>query len=90
METNIKGIYAAGDVCHANWKSSNHWLQMRLWTQARQMGMFAAQCMYTSLQSHGVEKKDLDFCFEMLFSKISRTMELVHYCLSKQPFRQSH
>ena len=65
METNIKGIYAAGDVCHANWKSSNHWFQMRLWTQARQMGMFAAQCMYTSLQSHGVEKKDLDFCFEM-------------------------
>ena len=65
METSIKDIYAAGDVCHVNWDSSKHWFQMRLWTQARQMGMFAAQCMYTSLQSNGNEKKDLDFCFEM-------------------------
>jgi len=34
------------------------WLQMRLWTQARQMGQFAAQCMADE------EKNDLDFCFE--------------------------
>ena len=65
METNIKDIYAAGDVCHVNWKSAKHWFQMRLWTQARQMGMYAAQCMSTSVQSGGAEKKDLDFCFEM-------------------------
>ena len=65
METNIKDIYAAGDVCFANWDHSKHWFQMCLWTQARQMGMFAAQCMFTSLQSDRQEKKDLDFCFEM-------------------------
>ena len=65
METNIKDIHAAGDVCHVNWHNSKHWFQMRLWTQARQMGMFAAQCMYTCLNSDRNEKKDLDFCFEM-------------------------
>ena len=65
METNITDIYAAGDVCDANWRHSKHWFQMRLWTQARQMGMFAAQCMETSLQSDRSENKDLDFCFEM-------------------------
>ena len=66
METSVKDIYAAGDVCNANWDQSKHWFQMRLWTQARQMGMFAAQCMFTSLQSDRQQKKDLDFCFEML------------------------
>ena len=65
METNIKDIYAAGDVCHAKWDHSKHWFQMRLWTQARQMGMFAAQSMVSSIQSNRAEKKDLDFCFEM-------------------------
>ena len=56
METNVEGIYAAGDVCHAGWvdnrvgqvdstPSSKHWFQMRLWTQARQMGLHAGQCM---------------------------------------------
>ena len=34
METCIPGIYAAGDVCQADWGShSKHWFQMRLWTQ---------------------------------------------------------
>jgi len=34
METSIPGIYAAGDVCQADWGShSQHWFQMRLWTQ---------------------------------------------------------
>ena len=65
METSVKDIYAAGDVCHVSWDTSKHWFQMRLWTQARQMGMFAAQCMFTSLLSNGKEKRDIDFCFEM-------------------------
>lgn len=56
-------IYAAGDVCSCSWGKSPHWLQMRLWTQARQMGIFAAQCMI----SHQETDKDptLDFCFEV-------------------------
>jgi thioredoxin reductase len=52
METNFPGVYAAGDVCHAEWGShSKHWFQMRLWTQARQMGLYAAHCMATELVS---------------------------------------
>ena len=65
METNIPNIHAAGDVCCANWTHSKHWFQMRLWTQARQMGMYAAQCMEVSVRTERREKKDLDFCFEM-------------------------
>ena len=42
MQTNIKGIFAAGDVCSCqHWDHSPHWIQMRLWTQARQMGAYA-------------------------------------------------
>jgi len=62
MQTSDNNIYAAGDICQAQWSWSKHWIQMRLWTQARQMGMFAAKCMYYyNIQ----EPIDLDFCFEM-------------------------
>ena len=65
METSVARVYAAGDVCHADWTPSRHWFQMRLWTQARQMGMFAGQCMQVEFESDGKEKKDLDFSFEL-------------------------
>ena len=39
--------------------------QMRLWTQARQMGLYSAHCMSTELENSGIEKQVLDFCFEM-------------------------
>lgn len=66
METNLPDVYAAGDVCFADWGShSKHWFQMRLWTQARQMGLYAAHCLSTSHQSNGEERHTLDFCFEM-------------------------
>ena len=35
---------------------------MRLWTQARQMGQYAGQCVQAAWLG---QKKDLDFCFEM-------------------------
>jgi NADPH-dependent 2,4-dienoyl-CoA reductase/sulfur reductase-like enzyme len=45
METSAGGVYAAGDVVSPRWAtgegSSKHWMQMRLWTQARQMGLYA-------------------------------------------------
>ena len=42
----LADVYAAGDVCNTSmWEYEAHWHQMRLWTQARQMGAFAAQCM---------------------------------------------
>ena len=62
MRTSKLDIYAAGDVCSAGWDPAHHWLQMRLWTQARQMGMQAAKSMVT--HANGMES-DLDFCFEM-------------------------
>ena len=65
METNLKHVYAAGDVAScAKWKHSPLWFQMRLWTQARQLGSYAGQCVHTAWQDNG-NSKDLDFCFEI-------------------------
>lgn len=61
METSLSDIFAAGDVCTVNW-TSEHWFQMRLWTQARQMGMYAAKCMHSI---HINETLLQDFCFEL-------------------------
>uniref|UniRef100_A0A3B3ZKP6 Pyridine nucleotide-disulfide oxidoreductase domain-containing protein 1 n=1 Tax=Periophthalmus magnuspinnatus TaxID=409849 RepID=A0A3B3ZKP6_9GOBI len=68
MRTSELDIYAAGDVCTACWKHSPLWQQMRLWTQARQMGWHAARCMAAHALSESIE---LDFCFE-LFSHITK------------------
>ena len=66
METNLKNVYAAGDVCScSSWTHSPIWFQMRLWTQARQMGHYVGQCVHTSWLDNAGDKKDLDFCFEM-------------------------
>lgn len=35
---------------------------MRLWTQARQMGAYAAKCMMANLRG---ERLELEFCFEL-------------------------
>lgn len=43
-------------------------VQMRLWTQARQMGWYAGRCMAAHVLSEPIE---LDFCFE-LFSHITK------------------
>lgn len=61
METSLSDIFAAGDVCTVDW-TSQHWFQMRLWTQARQMGMYAAKCMH---HKHTNETLLQDFCFEL-------------------------
>ncbi|KAF3859491.1 hypothetical protein F7725_021890 [Dissostichus mawsoni] len=45
MMTSEPDVYAAGDVCTACWEHSPMWQQMRLWTQARQMGWYAGRCM---------------------------------------------
>ena len=36
--------------------------QMKLWSQARQMGSYAAKCMIAESQCESVE---MDFCFEL-------------------------
>lgn len=70
MKTNEDGIYAAGDVCSADWDKAPHWIQMRLWTQARQMGCYAARSMASNFKT---EEQHLmqDFCFE-LFTHVTR------------------
>ncbi|CAK6949771.1 pyridine nucleotide-disulfide oxidoreductase domain-containing protein 1 isoform X1 [Scomber scombrus] len=68
MMTSEPDVYAAGDVCTACWEHSPMWQQMRLWTQARQMGWYAGRCMAAHVLSELIE---LDFCFE-LFSHITK------------------
>lgn len=46
LQSSIPGIYAAGDCCTVNpAATAPHWFQMRLWTQARLMGVHAAASM---------------------------------------------
>ncbi|XP_028274727.1 pyridine nucleotide-disulfide oxidoreductase domain-containing protein 1 isoform X2 [Parambassis ranga] len=68
MMTSEPNVYAAGDVCTACWEHSPLWQQMRLWTQARQMGWYASRCMAARVLSEPIE---LDFCFE-LFSHVTK------------------
>lgn len=68
METTVKDVYAAGDVCSASWELAPHWIQMRLWSQARQMGSYAAKCMVASMNGENIS---MDFCFE-LFAHVTK------------------
>lgn len=68
MKTSVDSIYAAGDVCFAGWEHSEFWHQMRLWTQARQMGMMAGKSMVAALNKEEIYQ---DFCFE-LFSHVTK------------------
>ncbi|XP_064012067.1 pyridine nucleotide-disulfide oxidoreductase domain-containing protein 1 isoform X4 [Pogoniulus pusillus] len=68
MRTSLPDIYAAGDICTASWEPSPVWHQMRLWTQARQMGWYAAKCMAADTLGEPIE---MDFCFE-LFAHITK------------------
>lgn len=60
FETSCTDIYAAGDccsVCLSNDSESNdnyqrHWFQMRLWSQARSMGIGAAHSIVNSLENY--------------------------------------
>ncbi|GAB0099319.1 Pyridine nucleotide-disulfide oxidoreductase domain-containing protein 1 [Sergentomyia squamirostris] len=63
MKTNLEDVFAAGDCCTATWPLAENWFQMRLWTQARQMGMMAGKAMS---MSHLGQKDQItqDFCFE--------------------------
>ncbi|KAH8262650.1 hypothetical protein KR026_005363 [Drosophila bipectinata] len=62
MRTNLPDVYAAGDVCTASWSPAPHWFQMRLWTQARQMGSMAGRSMAATSEGETVYQ---DFCFEL-------------------------
>nr|XP_012148734.1 PREDICTED: pyridine nucleotide-disulfide oxidoreductase domain-containing protein 1 isoform X3 [Megachile rotundata] len=68
LETSKQDVYAAGDVCSAGWEIAKHWFQMRLWTQAHQMGRYAAKSMVSKLRN---EEFLQDFCFE-LFTHVTK------------------
>ncbi|NXC86814.1 PYRD1 protein, partial [Cercotrichas coryphoeus] len=68
MHTSLTDVYAAGDICTAAWEPSPVWHQMRLWTQARQMGWYAAKCMAADALGESI---DTDFSFE-LFAHITK------------------
>ncbi|XP_075838486.1 pyridine nucleotide-disulfide oxidoreductase domain-containing protein 1 isoform X2 [Microtus pennsylvanicus] len=68
MRTSLPDIYAAGDICTACWQPSPVWQQMRLWTQARQMGWYAAKCMAAAALG---QSSDMDFSFE-LFAHVTK------------------
>lgn len=62
METSVQNVFAAGDICYAGWEWTPHWFQMRLWTQARQMGAMAGKSMAARANA---ETCYPDFCFEL-------------------------
>uniref|UniRef100_A0A2K5XKH5 Pyridine nucleotide-disulfide oxidoreductase domain-containing protein 1 n=1 Tax=Mandrillus leucophaeus TaxID=9568 RepID=A0A2K5XKH5_MANLE len=68
MHTSLPDVYAAGDICTASWQLSPVWQQMRLWTQARQMGWYAAKCMAAASLGDSI---DMDFSFE-LFAHVTK------------------
>ncbi|XP_077196275.1 pyridine nucleotide-disulfide oxidoreductase domain-containing protein 1 [Paroedura picta] len=68
MRTSLPDIYAAGDICTTTWEPSPVWQQMRLWTQARQMGWYAAKCMAANALG---EPAEMDFSFE-LFAHVTK------------------
>lgn len=62
QETSIRDVFAAGDVAYAAWPQAQHWFQLRLWTQARQMAGMAAKAMHARVTNEQVLQ---DFCFEL-------------------------
>ncbi|XP_060632579.2 pyridine nucleotide-disulfide oxidoreductase domain-containing protein 1 [Anolis sagrei] len=68
MHTSLPDIYAAGDICTTSWEPSPFWQQMRLWTQARQMGWYTAKCMAADTLGEPI---DMDFSFE-LFAHVTK------------------
>lgn len=43
--TGSPDVFAAGDAASIGFSTGAEWFQMRLWSQARAMGMFAAHCL---------------------------------------------
>lgn len=68
MQSSDPAIYAAGDSASCSWAAgeSSHWFQMRLWSQARSMGIYAAHCMAGVQEQMGA-----DMAFE-LFTHVTR------------------
>lgn len=70
MRTSVHHVFAAGDAATANWTPAPNWFQMRLWSQARQMGGAAAKAMVADVEGR-IDDLLQDFCFE-LFAHVTK------------------
>jgi hypothetical protein len=69
MHTSAPDVFAAGDACTLEWAAptpQRQWFQMRLWSQARATGVYAAHCMAGVQRDTGS-----DMAFE-LFTHVTR------------------
>ena len=74
---NVPWLYAAGDCCTCHqWPAdeTENWMQMRLWSQARIMGQYAAKSILNNF--YGVENY-LDYSFAN-FAHSTRTGYKTH------------
>ncbi|CAL5219619.1 g1491 [Coccomyxa viridis] len=61
LQTSVADVWAAGDICAVRPEEQEPcWFQMRLWTQARTMGIHAAHCMTNKAADTGTS-----FAFEL-------------------------
>ena len=68
LETNINGIFSAGDACHVRLDdvdADNAWFQMKLWSQSQTMGWIAAHSMTAQSEEDKEEDLALQFNFEL-------------------------
>jgi hypothetical protein len=57
FQSSVPNVFAAGDCCSylPKFRSTEFFFQMKLWTQARIMGMFVAQCMSGVAEDYGLD-----------------------------------
>lgn len=68
VQSLISGILDVGKTCNGLHLLAPSLLQMKLWVQAKQMGCYAAKCMFA--HQTGDKSLQMDFCFEM-FSHVT-------------------
>ena len=80
MQTSVSDVYAAGDICtlRDDINCGPQFFQIRLWSQARLMGEFAAHCMADSQ-----EADLLDLGFELV--SLWHTIKVFSYFKKKRP-----
>ena len=79
MQTSVSDVYAAGDICtlRDDINCGPQFFQIRLWSQARLMGEFAAHCMADSQ-----EADLLDLGFELV--SLWHTIKVFSYFKKKK------
>ncbi len=88
MQTSQSDVYAAGDCCTIeksrsfsapNDSTPHHWFQMRLWTQARSMGHYAACCMYENSRNGNALQNNHAFANDIVFEVFAHVTRFFGY-----------